>query len=68
MNKVMVKIDNVYFASRWFSDRYGNSFEGEIVVSTSKLFARQYDNADNIIRDARLLGVSLESISIEKIA
>ncbi len=67
-SKVYVKIGNVFFASRWNTDRQGNLKEGEASLSTSKLMARSYDCPSLVIRDAAILGVDLSKVTLEKVA
>ena len=57
-----------YFASEYKADRQGNLHEGSVKASETKLVARVYDSVDLVIRDARLLGVSLDCIEFEKAA
>ena len=68
MTKVLAKVGNVYFASRWFSDRQGNLKEGEAITSSSKMVARRYNSIDLVERDAKILGIALDSIEFEKVA
>lgn len=68
MTKVLVKVGNVYFASRWFSTQHGQLKEGEVTGSDSKLFARRYDCIHMVERDANLLGINLADVEFEKVA
>lgn len=68
MSKVYVKVGNVFFASKWHTDRHGNLKEGEASVSSSKLVARVYSDVRTVMRDAAILGIALDKIEMEKVA
>ena len=68
MIKVYAKIGKRYFASEYKADRQGNLREGSVKASESRMVARVYNSVDLVIRDARLLGVSLDCIEFEKAA
>ena len=65
-SKVLVQVGNVYFARRWFTDRFGRESGGNLALSDSRLMAVEYECIESIKRDALRMGIDLADIKIVK--
>ena len=65
-SKVLVQVGNVYFARRWFIDRFGRESGGNLALSDSRLLAVEYECIESIKRDALRMGIDLADIKIVK--